>query len=102
MAKYDFIACYLLANRKYGTLYIGSTSDLITRMDQHKSGRGSSFCSRYNIDQLVWFERFDEMIPALNCEKRMKTWPRAWKVNKIEETNPEWEDLSSQISEYGW
>lgn len=93
MARFDFIATYILANRKNGTIYTGSTSDLGARMDQHKAGRGSWFTSKYGCTRLVWFEHFEEMAPAIAREKRLKSWPRRWKIQLIEETNPDWDDL---------
>ena len=100
MARYDFIAVYLLANRKNGTLYVGSTSDLLTRMGQHKSGQGSQFTGKYAVDRLVWFERFSEMAPALRAERRMKEWKRQWKIDLIEESNPDWKDLTITLTPY--
>ena len=102
MAKYDFIACYILTNRKNGTLYTGVTSDLFTRMEQHKLGKGSVFTARYKCFRLVWYARFPEMDPALARERTIKGWPRQWKINLIEEHNKHWDDLSAQLSEYGW
>jgi len=93
MARFDFIAVYILANRKDGTIYTGVTSDLPTRIDQHKSGGGSSFTGRYNTHILVWYERFEEMAPAIARERRIKSWPRKWKIALIDEINPEWEEL---------
>jgi putative endonuclease len=100
MARYDFIAVYLLASRKNGTLYVGSTSDLITRMGQHKSGQGSVFTRKYGVDRLVWFERFAEMEPALRTERRMKEWKRRWKIELIEKSNPDWDDLTMSLTPY--
>lgn len=100
MARYDFIAVYLLANRKNGTLYVGSTSDLPTRMDQHKSGKGSVFTAKYEVHRLVWFEHFPEMEPALRAERRMKEWKRRWKIELIEKSNPHWDDLTSSLLTY--
>lgn len=97
MARFDFIAVYLLANRKYGTLYCGVTSDLPTRMDQHKQGAGSVYTAKYNCARLVWFEQHQTMPPALHREKRIKTWNRQWKINLIEEANPNWDDLSASL-----
>lgn len=102
MAKYDFIACYILANRKNGTLYTGVTSDLFQRMEQHKLGKGSVFAAKYGCDRLVWYARFPEMAPALQRERTIKGWPWQWKINLIEEHNRFWDDLSGQLSEYGW
>lgn len=97
MARFDFIACYILTNRKNGTLYTGSTSDLIERLDQHKRGAGSEFTTKYNCTRLVWYEQFSEMAAATHKERRIKTWPRQWKINLIEETNPHWDDLSLKL-----
>ena len=72
MAKYDFIACYLLANRQNGTLYTGVTSDLFQRMEQHKLGKGSVFAAKYGCDRLVWYARFPEMAPALQRPTRAR------------------------------
>jgi len=102
LARYDFIACYIVANRKYGTLYTGVTSDLVQRMEQHKRQKGSAFAAKYGCNKLVWYARFDEMQPALQREKTIKGWSRQWKINLIEETNRFWGDLTPQLSEYGW
>ncbi len=93
MARFDFIAAYMLANRKNGTLYAGSTADLVARMEAHKAGVGSVFTAKYGCMRLVWFERFEEMAPAIAYEKRLKRWTRQWKIDLIEAVNPDWEDL---------
>lgn len=102
MARYDFIAAYLLANRKLGTLYAGVTFDLIARMEAHKLGLGSAFADTYGCDRLVWFARYPDMRPAIQHEKRIKRWKRAWKVELIEAANPDWKDLTGELSVYGW
>jgi putative endonuclease len=84
---------YILASKPRGTLYIGVTNGLILRVEQHKAGRGSSFTSKYKVNRLVWFQEFADVREAIQREKTMKEWPRAWKVNLIEETNPHWVDL---------
>ena len=88
---------YILTNRKDGVLYIGVTNDLATRIEQHRSGRVSSFTRKYNCHRLVWFEEFDNIHDARLAERRMKAWRRDWKIRRIEELNPEWNDLSSQL-----
>ena len=88
---------YILTNRKDGVLYIGVTNDLATRIEQHRSGRVSSFTRTYNCHRLVWFEEFDNIHDARLAERRMKAWRRDWKIRRIEELNPEWNDLSSQL-----
>ncbi|TPG43532.1 GIY-YIG nuclease family protein [Sphingomonas koreensis] len=82
----------MLANRKNGALYIGVTSDIASRMVQHKAGEGSKFCREYGIDQLVYVEA-DNIEDAIAREKAMKKWRRAWKIALIERDNPDWRDL---------
>jgi putative endonuclease len=97
MAQYEFIACYMLANRSGGTLYVGVTSDLVRRMEQHFAGMGSVFAARYGCRALVWFERFPTIADAIAMEKRLKRYRRDWKINVIERSNPEWRDLSIEL-----
>lgn len=94
MSRFALIATYIIANRKNGTIFTGSTSDLWTRIGQHKSGHGSAFTAKYGCDRLVWCEIHTEMAMAAHRERRIKTWPRQWKINLIEENNPDWSDLT--------
>jgi putative endonuclease len=84
---------YILASKPRGTLYIGVTNGLILRVEQHRVGKESSFTRKYRVRRLVWFQEFADVREAIQLEKTMKEWPRAWKVNLIEETNPHWDDL---------
>lgn len=84
---------YILASKPRGTLYIGVTNGLILRVEQHKAGKGSSFTRKYKVHQLVWFQEFTDVREAIQREKTMKEWPRAWKVNLIERDNSHWSDL---------
>ncbi len=84
---------YILANIPKGTLYIGVTSDLIQRIWQHKSGLVEGFSKRYNLHTLVWYELHETMESAIVREKAVKKWNRAWKIELIEKTNPNWTDL---------
>jgi len=84
---------YILANRKYGALYIGVTNDLIRRVFEHRQGATSGFTSRYGIHMLVYFEQTTEIEAAIIRETNLKTWRRAWKIRLIERSNPEWKDL---------
>jgi putative endonuclease len=84
---------YILASKPRGTLYIGVTNDLIRRIEQHRAGVGSAFTRRYRVHILVWFEMFGYIDAAIQREKTLKEWPRAWKVNLIEGDNPHWTDL---------
>jgi putative endonuclease len=90
-------AVYILASGRNGTLYIGVTSDLVQRAWQHKSHSVPGFSERYGVDQLVFYELHGDMEHAIQREKRLKKWNRAWKVRLIEERNPEWRDLWPDI-----
>ena len=88
---------YLMANRKHGTLYVGVTNDLVRRGYQHRANAVQGFTSRYDVHPLVWFEIYDDPLTAITREKEIKKWRRDWKVNLIEQTNPEWADLYESI-----
>ncbi len=90
-------AVYILASQKSGTLYIGVTSNLVKRIWQHKNHIVSGFTEQYEVNQLVYFEQFDDMENAIIREKQLKAWNRAWKVRLIEKTNPNWLDLYDEI-----
>ena len=89
---------YLLASQKQGTLYLGVTNDLLRRVYQHKEKLLPGFTSRYDVRRLVWFEVYDDPTTAIEREKEIKKWRRAWKVDLIEKANPDWRDLYSEIS----
>jgi putative endonuclease len=88
---------YIMTNRPNGTLYVGVTSDLIRRVYEHRTGL-STFTSRYGLSRLVYFERHDEIVSAIQRETNMKKWPRGWKVRLIHQGNPEWRDLYDEIT----
>jgi putative endonuclease len=88
---------YIMTNCRDGTLYIGVTSNLITRASQHRAGETKGFTQRYWLKQLVYFERHEAIVDALSREKALKKWRRAWKVALIERMNPEWHDLYESI-----
>ena len=90
-------AVYIMASQKLGTLYIGVTSNMRQRVDQHKTGAYDGFTRQYRIHRLVHLELFVSMKEAIAGEKRLKEWKRAWKIRLIEETNPNWHDLSDQL-----
>ena len=89
---------YILASRRYGTLYIGITNDLARRLEQHRSGAISSFTRHYRVHNLVYVEIFDDPEEAIVREKRLKEWKREWKIQLIERDNPEWRDLTSLLA----
>ncbi len=84
---------YILASRRNGTLYIGVTNDLVRRVYEHKNDVNGGFTKIHNVKMLVWFEETPDIDAAIRHEKRMKKWPRAWKINLIEAQNPQWRDL---------
>ncbi len=88
-----FIAVYMMANRKHGTIYTGVTSKLPSRAYEHREGLIEGFTKRYGLHRLVWYEWNESMVAAIQREKTIKKYPRAWKTNLIERENPDWEDL---------
>ena len=88
---------YILASKKNGTLYIGVTSDLIKRVYEHKNDLTEGFTKKYGVHKLVHFEATNDVTAAITREKQMKKWRRQWKINLIEETNPNWDDLYETI-----
>jgi putative endonuclease len=84
---------YILASRTQ-RLYIGVTSDLKKRIWQHREKVTDGFAEKYNIRRLVYYEVIREAASAILREKRLKTWPRKWKIRLIEGHNPEWKDLA--------
>ena len=90
---------YIMASGKRGTIYTGVTSDLVMRVSQHKAHYfPDSFTARYDVNRLVWFEDHDAAETAIRREKQIKEWRRAWKVELIQEFNPNWHDLWNDIA----
>ena len=87
---------YILTNKRNGTLYVGVTSSLFDRMEQHRLGEGSKFVKKYGLNRLVWFEEYPLYADAIRRETAMKRWKREWKLALIEKTNPQWKDLTGQ------
>jgi putative endonuclease len=84
---------YMLASRRLGTLYIGGTNNLVRRVYEHRCGAVPGFARRYGTRRLVWFETHDDVTAAIQREKNIKHWVRAWKIALIERANPDWRDL---------
>jgi putative endonuclease len=82
---------------KDGTLYIGVTSDLVKRVYEHKNSFVDSFTKRYNLKRLVYYEVYEDIVSAIEREKRLKNWKREWKIALIEEDNKLWRDLYNDI-----
>ncbi len=90
-------AVYILASKKNGTLYTGVTSNLIKRVWEHKNDLVEGFTKKYGVHDLVWFELHETMEAAIQREKAIKNWKRAWKIKTIETDNPRWNDLYKGI-----
>ena len=88
---------YILANKKNGTLYIGITNNLVRRIYEHKNKLIDGFTSKYNVNSLVYFEITNNANSAIHLEKKLKGWKRKWKIDLIEKSNPNWEDLYNTI-----
>jgi putative endonuclease len=84
---------YIMSNRSK-TLYTGVTNSLIRRVRERKAGVGSGFASKYKLDQLVYFERFEDVRNAIERERVIKGWLRIKKIALIVSVNPAWRDLS--------
>ena len=89
---------YILASKKYGTLYTGITNDPIRRTSEHRENMINGFTKKYGVHKLVWFERHEDVHEAILREKRIKKWRREWKINLIERDNPQWLDLWCEIN----
>ena len=90
-------AVYIVASGFHATIYTGVTSNLVLRIAQHREGTFRGFTAHYGCKRLVWFEMLGDMEQAIQREKRIKNWPRAWKVALIEKANPEWRDLAEEF-----
>ena len=84
---------YILASGRNGTIYVGVTSDLPGRMEQHRQGLTPGFTTRYGVKSLVYYEMHEAMPEAIAREKRLKAWNRAWELRLVEAMNPQWLDL---------
>lgn len=88
---------YLMTNKRNGTLYVGVTSNLIKRVYQNKNEFAEGFTKDYGCKMLVWYEIHENAESAITKEKQIKNWKREWKINRIREVNPEWNDLYNDI-----
>ncbi len=84
---------YIITNRTNGTLYVGVTNNISRRAWEHKGRIASDFTKRYGLTRLVYAERHKDSLSAIQREKNIKHWPRAWKVDLIIAQNPLWEEL---------
>jgi putative endonuclease len=89
---------YIMTNKPFGTLYVGVTSDLASRVVQHRRGSGSHFCRQHGLVRLVYAERHDRIYDAIAREKAIKAWKRNWKLRQIIAINPDWRDLFDDLN----
>jgi putative endonuclease len=89
---------YIVASKRNGTLYTGSTDNLLVRITQHRDKmRPESFTARYGVARLVWYEVYESRAGAFRRERQIKKWNRLWKLRLIEEMNPGWHDLFDRL-----
>jgi len=88
---------YILASRRNGTLYVGVTSDLVKRIEEHRQKLVEGFTKKYEITNLVYFETFEDIRDAIIRERQIKEWKRKWKTELIQSVNPYWRDLYEDI-----
>ncbi|HEY1749996.1 MAG TPA: GIY-YIG nuclease family protein [Caulobacteraceae bacterium] len=93
MSDAKLFAVYIITNFRRGVLYVGVTSDLVTRALQHRDGVFDGFSKKYQLKRLVWFRWYDDARDAIDFEKRLKRWRRAWKFELVEAQNADWDDL---------
>lgn len=84
---------YIIGNTT-GVLYTGMTSDLVQRLQQHRTGAANGFSKRYGIARLLFCEAFEHPVDALKAERMIKGWRRSKKLELIRAMNPAFRDLS--------
>lgn len=89
---------YMMASKRNGTLYTGITSDLVRRVYEHRTGAVEGFTKRYGVKMLVWYETTQDVNSAIAREKNIQAWKRQWKLELIEKTNLQWNDLWPEVS----
>ncbi len=89
---------YVLASKRYGTLYKGVTNDLVRRVWEHKNDFVVGFTKKYHVHKLVYFEQHGDINAAITREKQIKNWHRQWKIALIMQQNPDWKDLYYEIA----
>jgi putative endonuclease len=89
---------YILASKRNGTLYVGVTNDLVRRVYEHREGLVDGFSKTHKVKMLIYYESHYRALEAIQREKNIKHWPRAWKLNVIRAFNPDWRDLFDDIA----
>jgi len=89
---------YILANRRYGVLYVGVTNNLVRRITEHQEKLSDGFTSAHGVTRLVYFEEYPSALEARARERSLKRWRRAWKFKLVDDFNPGWRDLAKEIA----
>jgi len=95
MSRQYFV--HILTNKTNRVLYIGVTSNLECRIYEHKNKLVEGFSKKYNLQKLVYYEVTNDVNSAIKREKQLKNWHRQWKINLVNQFNPEWRDLSEEF-----
>jgi putative endonuclease len=90
---------YILASKPFGTLYVGVTNDVVRRAYEHREGIFEGFTKQHGVKMLVYYEEHATVLDAIQREKNIKHWPRAWKIDLVRKLNPEWRDLFDEIAQ---
>lgn len=86
-----------MTNYNHRVLYTGVTNNLVRRVYEHKNKLDDGFTKRYDVTKLVYYEFFEDITLAIQREKQIKAGSRKNKLGLINQFNPEWKDLYSQI-----
>lgn len=90
---------YIMASKRNGTLNVGVTNDLARRVHEHRIGAVGGFTKKHNVKRLVWYETHSDVEVVIAREKTIKRWPRRYKLNVIEQMNPDWDDLYETLNQ---
>lgn len=96
---YHNYSVYILTNKRHGVLYIEVTGGIDDRMERHINSEGSKFTKKYNLKRLVYLQDFQYINDAIAREKQLKSWRGQWKIDLIEQDNPDWNDLYKPLVE---
>jgi len=88
---------YIMSNYQRTVLYIGVTSDIENRVNEHKELIGSKFTSKYKCTFLLYYEEHDSIVDAIDREKLLKNWNKDWKWDLVKSVNPNLNDLYDEL-----
>ncbi|MGV8814372.1 MAG: GIY-YIG nuclease family protein [Gelidibacter sp.] len=90
---------YIMTNTYNTVIYVGFSGQINERIHQHKKKYSKGFANKYNLNKIVYYEKFEYAMEAIKREKQIKKWNREWKINLIKDFNPNWDDLSHFLKE---